>query len=284
MSKVKDEFKNSFRNSLGLILLFLLPMIFAIVVRQDIDRFPFTAISIEPYILYFVLIVSLLFQYTIKAKYGKDLRAFLEIQFGLNFTILILILISDYLSKEVANSLSYVLLFVLYLYILYTAVKYMFNANYLIPTLMILASAFLGWLSLKHWQVISLIVVVLFQFLKYEDMKILFHDTIKDKNREGNTKAKRKFIQLRINASLSVMFFYLFLVVTDHINIYYGVLNMGSNDPTLKILMYKGLERMILFTVIYLVSTLLIKKSKSYEFLEKRAVAKINNFYANIFN
>lgn len=197
------------------------------------------------WVLDFVLALCLLFALSVWNAYFLKMKVY------------------SYTVNEIINSVT-LLFFVLY--ILNTSVKNFLHISYFATIIILVLCYLIGRISLENWAFISLLVVIANSFLNFEDSKIFF--LINNKHIKNNQidikKSKKNFAFAKVGLNFFVVGFYLFIYLTQEINISGRINSVLFKDdkkiPETTKLIYHGVDRIFLLTVCILICIFIYKK------------------------
>lgn len=180
----------------------------------------------------------------------------------INFTRFIIIVISLFLS-------------------LHFILKYLLKLDYFTMVVLGAIIYLAGWLESRTWEFIALIAVVINMLLNYDDAKILYEDAKENSNKdisfyENRQEHKIKFSYLKLKFNIALVFLYLYIQLSDNIDILGNLLWFSTGDGRLDAFMkvfFKGSDKVLIFLIIINILVLLLKckwvKSKVDNLIEK---------------
>lgn len=235
---------------------------------------------IEYTIYYLTISFSFLFCiYNLKnkiSKKGTGYRFLLDFAFvfeifylvSLIFNILISSFSSKYQIKWIKDLDKFsfqILIVVLIVYILNSLIKNVLKKNSSILSVVLLIVFLVGWLSIKNFGLVSLSVVVINQFMSYEDV-LSIYGKLKidfDNNILNEKKIKQQLAMNKLYFNIFIVFLYIFIAITQEWWILGYLFGDSSREGDSFIsIIDKGLTRIILIEVVIMILALFLRHNK----------------------
>ena len=213
---------------------------------------------------------------------NKNITRFLvDIMFIFEFFYLILldiILLLSLIGKnyiDMYEDFFILLLTVSIVYIFNSMLKNILKISYLFTILSIFLIFLAGWISVENFGLISLVVVVVNQFMSYDDVLNVYsklkidYDNIKVDEKKTNK-------QIAINKlyfNISIVFLYIYISLTEDFSVFGFIPKLSDEKvvPKLLLICLKGSNRIIIIEIIVTIYAiyLLFKKKALQEELFK---------------
>lgn len=155
---------------------------------------------------------------------------------------------------------------ILIIYIFNSMLKNILRISYLVAILYIFLIFLAGWISVENFGLISLIVIVINQFMSYDDvlnvyskLKIDYDDIKVD---EKNTNKQIAINKLYFN--ISIVFLYVYISLTEDFSIYGFIPKLSDEKvvPKLLLISFKGFNRIIIIEIIVIIYAIYLKVKK----------------------
>lgn len=222
------------------------------------------------------------------SKIGTEYRFIVDLIFILELLILSIyniVLLLKMIYRLFAINLSewnnvFIMVFtiILIIYVYNSMLKNILKISYLVIILSIFLIFLAGKISVENFGLISLIVIVINQFMSYDDvlnvyskLKIDYDDIKVD---EKNTNKQIAINKLYFN--ISIVFLYIYISLTEDFNVFGFISKFFDGKDVFKLLLiyFKGFNRIIIIEIIVIIYAICLKvkpktKAEIIKFKEK---------------
>lgn len=229
-----------------------------------------------------ISITFLGFIYKIKnnnSKIGTEYRFIVDLIFIFELLILsiynivlLLKMIYKYLfAINLAEWKNVIVMFftiILIIYIFNSMLKNILKISYLVTILATFLIFLAGWISIQNYAFISLILIVVNQFMSYEDVTNMYGKLKSNIHYRliniSKTKQQLAFNKLYFN--IFIVFLYIYIALTEDFKffefIYINLMSKGKDISKLLLIFYRGCDRIIIIEIIVIIYAICLKVKK----------------------
>lgn len=198
----------------------------------------------------------------------NEVRVILDFIFIVEFLILISLSISLLVKGGIWNEIFLLLVcFFTIIYIFNSIWKNFIRKSYFLFIVVIISVFMGGWISAKNFGFVSLITVIIYQLMSYEDIKYLY-GKLKgnfDYNLDEN-KTKEQITIKKFYLNILILLLYIYIVLTQDANISQGMYEYIKSKKLseLESIIFRGYDRIMIISIVVLIyAIILLLKKKS---------------------
>lgn len=288
LKKCKEKYVkklNKYRKyNIIIFIVFFIYILIDIILTWDLGKKPFfgryifSCLEGKTFHIIVFLILSLVYLFhnrISKNEYFKnknEIRFLVDTIFIFEFFYLILLDIELLLPIFVKNNIDMYEDFLILL--LTVSIVYIFNSillnllkiSYFYFIVFSVGLFLAGWISVENFGLISLIVIVINQFMSYDDVLNVYsklkidYDDIK----VDEIKTNKQIAINKLYFNISIAFLYIYISLTEYFSIYGFIPKLSDEKvvPKLLLISFKGFNRIIIIEIIVIIYAICLKVKK----------------------
>lgn len=198
----------------------------------------------------------------------NEIRVIFDFIFIVEFLVLISLSISLLLKGGIWNEIFLLLIcFFMIIYVFNSIWKNLIKKSYFLFIVVIISVFMVGWISVKNFGFVSLITVIIYQLMSYDDIKYLY-GKLKDNfdyNLDEN-KTKEEIAIKKFYLNILILFLYIYIVLTQDAKISQRIYEYIESKKLSEIesIFFRGYDRIMIISIVILIyAIILVLKKKS---------------------
>lgn len=198
----------------------------------------------------------------------NEIRVIFDFIFIVEFLVLISLSISLLLKGGIWNEIFLLLIcFFMIIYVFNSIWKNLIKKSYFLFIVVIISIFMVGWISVKNFGFVSLITVIIYQLMSYEDIKYLY-GKLKDNfdyNLDEN-KTKEEITIKKFYLNILILLLYIYIVLTQDAKISQCIYEYIESKKLSEIesIFFRGYDRIMIISIVILIyAIILVLKKKS---------------------